>query len=120
MATVDLRTLYLREQHHGLAFNCLGRTGAVATDYLWICPECDDGKTHAPCHSEGGKGYVHIAESAGEYTDCVTHQLVAVDVIAVLEAWRQIGVHLLSDMPAHGLAIEHMVALGAAKETASA
>ena len=39
---IDLRTLPLSEQHHPLAFNDLGRIGRRATDFLWICPVCDE------------------------------------------------------------------------------
>ena len=113
MATVDLRTLPISEQHHPLAFNELGATGRRATDYLWICPECDDGITHAPMTWSGGEGYVHLAHRATEFEDAVLHRLVAVDVIAVLEQYRQIAVH-------DDGRFAHMAALGAPKESAHA
>lgn len=119
MATVDLRTLPLSEQHHSLAFNSLGRTGRRATDFLWICPECDDGVTHAPMAWTGGTGYFHVAEGGEPYEyDGAMHKLIAVDVIAVLESWRQIGVHLKHDTPAGCLGIDGLLALGAQKEDA--
>jgi hypothetical protein len=114
MATVDLRTLPLSEQHHSLAFNELGRTGRRATDFLWICPECDDGVTYAPMSWAGGKGYYHLAPGDLDDIDERMHQLVAVDVIAVLEQWRQIGVHLTNGLT--NVPIEPMLALGAARE----
>lgn len=89
MATVDLRTLPISEQHHTLAFNELGRTGRRATDFLWICPECDDGVTYAPTSWAGGEGFVHYRDTEG--WDIAAHRLVAVDVIAVLERYRQIA-----------------------------
>lgn len=65
MATIDLRTLPISEQHHTLAFNELGRTGRRATDFLWICPECDDGVTYAPTSWAGGEGFVHYRDTEG-------------------------------------------------------
>lgn len=108
MATIDLRTLPLSEQHHTLAFNELGRTGRRATDFLWICPECDDGVTHAAVTWSGGEGFVHY-QDCGDW-ELAKHRLVAVDVIAVLEQYRQI---------AFGIGREefgHMLAIGAPKE----
>jgi hypothetical protein len=117
MATVDLRTLPLSEQHHALAFNELGRTGRRATDFLWICPDCDDGVTHAPMSWTGGVGYYHVANGGSDFDiDATMHKLVAVDVIAVLERWRQMGVHLKHDTPVNCLGIDGMLALGAQRE----
>lgn len=89
MATVDLRTLPISEQHHTLAFNELGRTGRRASDFLWICPECDDGVTYPPVSWSGGEGFVHYRDT-GDW-DTAAHRLVAVDVIAVIEMWRGLG-----------------------------
>ena len=115
MAVVDLRTLPQIEQHHPLAFNHLGRTGHVASDFLWICPECNDGKTHVPCMTTGGLGYAHIAQPAGDYEDAVLHQLVAVDVIAVLEQYRQAlcNVSVMDPDTAARTAIDNVLAIGA-------
>jgi hypothetical protein len=118
MATVDLRTLPLREQHHSLAFNTLGRTGSNPSDFPWICPTCDDGRTHVPCVSAGGKGYVHmVSHQDGPNVwdlDEQMHQLVAVDVIAVLESWRQVFCHLESGTDWKML--RHVLDVGASPE----
>jgi hypothetical protein len=120
MATVDLRTLPISEQHHSLAFNTLGRTGRNQFDFLWICPICDDGETYAPLSWRGGMGFFHVALGGSEFApdDEDMHQLVAVDVIAVLESWRQVGLHIQNGTRPDCLGLDRLLALGAAKAAA--
>jgi hypothetical protein len=104
MATVDLRTLPISDQHHTLAFNQGSSTGRRASDFLWICPTCDDAVTYPPLMWSGGAGYVH-------YDGTDEHQLVAVDVIAVIEMYRQLACSSDDDGP-----LARMRVLGAPKE----
>ncbi len=119
MATVDLRTLPLSEQHHCLAFNTLGRTGRNPSDFLWICPTCNDGETHVPSCWTPGKGYYHVADGEDGWVDEHLHQLVAVDVLAVLESWRQTGFSIQSGRNPESLNLDHMLALGASPDAAA-
>jgi hypothetical protein len=120
MATVDLRTLPISEQHHSNAFNTLSRTGRNRFDFLWICPTCDDGVTHAPLSWRGGQGFFHMTDTSFEFApeDERMHLLVAVDVIAVLEKWRQVGLHLTNGMRPDYLGLADLLELGASKAAA--